>query len=98
MRDAEKYLLMRDLSFRDEYENNKNDFYDAITKIGYIVDSEREKELVSEIESLHDNYEQETDLTNFGEKGSETARASLSEGIIQRVNELIQTAGSGGLL
>ena len=90
MRDVEKYLLMRDLSFRDEYENNKNDFYDAITKIAYTVDSEREKELVSEIESLHDNYEQETDLTNFGEKGSETARASLSEGIIQRVNELIK--------
>ncbi len=90
MRDVEKYLLMRDLSFRDEYENNKNDFYDAITKIGYAVDSEGEKGLVSEIESLHDNYEQETDLTNFGAKGSEEARANLSEGIIQRVNKLIR--------
>ncbi len=54
MRNAEKYLLMRDLSFRDEYEHNKNDFYDAITKIGYTVDSEREKGLMGEIESLHD--------------------------------------------
>jgi two-component system sensor histidine kinase GlrK len=90
MRDVEKYLLMRDLSFRDEYENDKNDFYDSITKISYTVDSEREKGLVSEIGSLHDNYEQETDLTNFGAKGSETARSSLSDGIIQRVNELIR--------
>ncbi|SPF35649.1 Integral membrane sensor signal transduction histidine kinase [Syntrophobacter sp. SbD1] len=90
MRNAEKYLLMRDLSFRDEYENNKNDFNDAIGKISYAIDSERERNLVSEIESLHDSYEQETDLINFGEKGSDAARASLGEGIIQRANELIR--------
>ena len=45
MRNAEKYLLMRDLSFRDEYENNKNDFSDSISKINSAVDSEREKNL-----------------------------------------------------
>jgi two-component system sensor histidine kinase GlrK len=90
IRNAEKYLLMRDLSFRDEYENNKNDFNDAIGKISYTVDSEREKGLVGEVGSLHDSYEQETDLINFGEKGSEAVRANLSEGIIQRVNELIR--------
>ena len=32
MRNAEKYLLMRDLSFRDEYENNKNDFSDSLRR------------------------------------------------------------------
>ena len=90
MRNAEKYLLMRDLSFRDEYENNKNDFNDAIAKISYIVDSERERKLISDIESLHDSYEQETDLINFGEKGSDAARSSLGEGIIQSANELIR--------
>jgi two-component system sensor histidine kinase GlrK len=90
MRNAEKYLLMQDLSFKDEYENNKNDFNDAINKIGFTVDSEREKELVKEIGSLHDSYEEETDLFNFGEKGSEAARAGLSEDIIQRANELIR--------
>jgi len=90
MRDAEKYLLMHDLSFRDEYENNKDGFIDSINKIGSIVDSEREKVLVNEIVSLHDSYEKETDLFNFGEKGSEAARAILSEDIIQRANELIR--------
>lgn len=90
MRNVEKYLLMRDLSFRDEYEHNKNDFYDAITKIGYTIDSEDEKKLLGEIESLYESYEQETDLSNFGAKGSETARASLGESIIERVNELIR--------
>jgi two-component system sensor histidine kinase GlrK len=90
MRNVEKYLLMRDLSFRDECENNKADFNDAISKISNIVDSEGEKKLVSGIEFLHDIYEQETGLTNLGAKGSETARASLSEGIIQRVNDLIR--------
>ena len=90
MRNAEKYLLMRDLSFRDEYENNKNDFSDSISKINSAVDSEREKKLVSEIGSLHDSYEAETDLINFGENGLETARAGLSDGIMQRINELIR--------
>jgi two-component system sensor histidine kinase GlrK len=90
MRNAEKYLVMRDSSFLDEYQNNKKDFHDAIVKIGYTVDSERERELLSEIESLHENYENETDLVGFGEKGSEEARAGLGEGIIQRANELIR--------
>ena len=90
MRNVEKYLLMRDLPFRHECENNKADFNDAITKIGHIIDSEGEKKLVSEIEFFHEIYERETDLTNFGAKGSQTARASLSEGIIQRANDLIR--------
>ena len=45
---------------------------------------------MSEIGSLHDSYEAETDLINFGENGSETARAGLSDGIMQRINELIR--------
>ncbi len=90
MRNAEKYLVMRDLSFLDEYGHNKNDFYDSIAKIGHTVDSEREKGLVGEIQSLHKSYELETDLVDFGKNGSVEARASLSEGIIQRVNELIR--------
>src|SRR5208337_3967487 len=90
MRNSEKYLLMRDLSFRDEYESNKNDFSDSMLKISYTVDTEREKELISQIEALHERYEQETDLINFGEKGSEATKANLSEGIIERANELIR--------
>jgi two-component system sensor histidine kinase GlrK len=90
MRNAEKFLLIRDLSFRDEYERNKNDFNDAITKINFTVDTEREKSLLSEIGVLHDNYEQETDLINFGAKGSEATKAALSDGIIERANELIR--------
>jgi two-component system sensor histidine kinase GlrK len=90
MRNAEKYLLMRDLSFRDEYENNKSDFSDAVNKIASVIDTEREKGVLGEIESLHASYEQQTDLLNFGERGSEAARATLSEGIIQGANELIR--------
>ena len=90
MRNSEKYLLMRDISFRDEYENNKNDFGDSMRKISYTVDTEREKNLISQIGALHESYEQETDLINFGEKGSEASKANLSEGIIERANELIR--------
>ena len=54
------------------------------------MDTEREKNLISEIGALHESYEQETDLINFGEKGSEASKANLSEGIIERTNELIR--------
>jgi len=90
MRNSEKYLLIRDLSFREAYENNKNDFSDSMLKISYTVDTEREKELISQIRALHERYEQETDLINFGEKGSDATKANLSEGIIERTNELIR--------
>lgn len=90
MRNAEKYLLIRDLSFRAEYERNKDDLSDAIMKINAIIDTEREKTLLNEIGTLHDSYEQEADLVNFGQKGSETTKANLSDGIIERVNELIR--------
>ena len=90
MRNAEKYLVIRDSSFLDEYKSNKKDFYDAISKIDYTIDTRREKELVSEIKSLHESYEHETDPDDFGKMGTEEARTSLSEGIIQRANELIR--------
>ncbi len=90
IRNSEKYLLLRDPSFRDEYENNKNDFTDAMLKISYAVDTEREKEIISEIGALHERYEQETDLIDFGVNGSEAEKTNLGEGIIERANELIR--------
>jgi two-component system sensor histidine kinase GlrK len=90
MRNAEKYLLLRDMSFRGEYERNKNDFSDAMAKINLTVDTEHEKDLLSEIGSLHDKYEQETDLVNFGKNGSENAKAALSDSIIEKANELVR--------
>jgi two-component system sensor histidine kinase GlrK len=90
IRDAEKFLLIRDVSFREEYERNKNDFSDAMSKINLTVDTEHEKSLLSEIGDLHDNYEKVTDLNNFGQNGSEDTKTALSDGIIERANELIR--------
>ncbi len=90
MRNAEKFILIRDASFREEFERNKNDFSDSMVKISSIADTEYEKTLITEIDDLHDSYERETDLTNFEEKGSEASKASLSDAIIERANELIR--------
>jgi|GEM_PF-4769380 hypothetical protein len=49
MRNVEKYLLMLDLPFRHECENNKADFNDAIIKISHIIDSEGEKKLLARL-------------------------------------------------
>ena len=80
MRNSEKYLLMRDNSFRDEYENNKNDFSDSMRKISYIVDTEREKTLIGQIGALHESYEQETRSDQFWGTGIGSDKSQSERG------------------
>ncbi len=69
MRNAEKFLLIRDISFREEFERNQNDFSDSMAKISSVIDTEYEKNLLAEIDSLHDNYERGDRSDQFWLKG-----------------------------
>lgn len=90
MRNAEEYFLMRDLSFRDECQNNRKDFGKGVVEIRRAVGSKREKALLGQIVSLHGQYMKQTGLADFGRKGSEGARSNLSDQIIRKINELIR--------
>jgi len=90
MRNGEKFLLIQDRSFQDAYLKGRNDFQDALTKINGIIDTDREKELTAELSVIHGLYNQELDQIISGQTGSEQTRFRLSEGIIERTNELIR--------
>lgn len=90
MRNAEKYLLIRDGAFLDEYRKNKDDFSDALSKITSIINTDREKELLTEISILHNLYNEELDQIISGNVASEQTKTRMSEGTVERANELIR--------
>jgi two-component system, NtrC family, sensor histidine kinase GlrK len=90
MRNAEKYLLIRDGAFYDGYTTNKDDFVDALSKITALINTDREKELVTEITMLHTLYNEELNQTISGGAASEQTKSRMSEGIVEKANEMIR--------
>ncbi|MEN6437815.1 MAG: ATP-binding protein [Syntrophobacter sp.] len=90
MRNAEKFLLLRDTAFQNEYSKDQNDFIGTLSRLAQIVSTEREKELTTEIGILHALYSEEIEHTAEGQPGSEPTKARVSDGILERTNELIR--------
>lgn len=90
MRNAEKYVLMGDQSFQDGYTKNKDDFNDALSRVSSIITTDREKELVTELGLLHGLYNQEVAQIISGQAPSESTKFRMSEGTIEKANELIR--------
>ncbi|MEM5787581.1 MAG: ATP-binding protein [Syntrophobacteraceae bacterium] len=90
VRNGEKYLLLRDSSFHDEYLKNRDDFKETLARVALIIDNDRERELASEIGIMHGLYVQEVEQTIAGQPGSESAKQRMTEGVIERTNELIR--------
>lgn len=90
MRNAEKYLVLRDAVFQDEYSKDQGEFTGTLSRIATIVNTEREKEITAEMGVLHSLYNEAIENTIQGQPESESAKTSMSEGIIERANELIR--------
>jgi two-component system, NtrC family, sensor histidine kinase GlrK len=90
MRNAEKYLLIRDQAFYEGYTKNKDDFTDALSRITGLISMDREKELVTEIALFHNLYNEELNQIISGDGASEQTKVRLSEGMVERANELIR--------
>lgn len=90
MRNGEKFGLTRDQSFYEAYTKSNEDFQDALAKINGIIDTDREKELTTEIGILHTVYSQEIDEQIAGRTASDGTKSKASESIIERANDLIR--------
>ncbi|MEN6438154.1 MAG: ATP-binding protein [Syntrophobacter sp.] len=90
MRNAEKFLLIGDQAFQQEFLKDRNDFNDTFGRLTPIISSDREKELTTEIGILHNLYCQEIDQATQGYVGSEATKSRMGDGIIERANELIR--------
>ncbi|MCE5334971.1 MAG: HAMP domain-containing histidine kinase [Desulfobacteraceae bacterium] len=90
MRNGEKFALLRDPFLFDGYEKNRYDFTDSLSRVASIIDTDRERALASEIAAFHAIYEKA--LTEFfaGAQTDQNAKLVVSEGIVERINELIR--------
>jgi two-component system sensor histidine kinase GlrK len=91
IRNAEKYLLLRDKVFYSHFTQGSKDFDSALEKIATLIDSAREGELVGQIHGLHSHYREGLTTVLSSSKGSwKKAKAEISERIIERINELVR--------
>lgn len=90
MRNAEKFLLLRDEAFQASVAQGKEDFASTVEKILSLVDTSPDREIVREIKTLHVRYDTELNQALSGKKSSETAMKEVGDGIIQGTNELIR--------
>jgi len=90
MRNGEKYALLHDQSLYEGYTKSRDDFNDALTRIASIIDTGRETELVTEVVAFHAIYEKELTESFSGLPAEEWTKLRVSEGIVERLNELIR--------
>jgi two-component system sensor histidine kinase GlrK len=90
IRNGEKYALLGDPAFHDALMKGKADFTEALAKVSALIDTKREKALTNDIMHLHSHYHDEVQLAILGEKASAQTKSIISEGIIEKTNELIR--------
>ena len=90
MRNAEKYLVSRDRAFLTAFIQGGGDFSDVLSRVTALIDTSREKELLTEIGALHSKYIQGLNASVSGKGGWDKVRGEAGDGIIDRTNELIR--------
>jgi two-component system sensor histidine kinase GlrK len=90
MRNAEKYFALKETSFFDGYIQGSTDFKKELIKVGALADTEREKELLDEINTLHTRYESALMTAVVGFGSWDEAKTTISNEIIDKGNELIR--------
>jgi two-component system sensor histidine kinase GlrK len=95
MRNAEKYVLLRDQAFYDSFAQGAYDFNDTLEKITWLVDTQEEKDLIQELRDLHTRYT--TSLPTKPSRKSQwnKEKTAMSEGITSGINDLIRRREEG---
>jgi two-component system, NtrC family, sensor histidine kinase GlrK len=90
MRNAEKYVLLRDTAFYNHFSAGNEGFDSTLERLMALIDTPRERELLGEIRDLHLQYAASltTGLTLKSAWNKE--KIEISEGITTRINDLIR--------
>jgi two-component system sensor histidine kinase GlrK len=90
MRNAEKYLLLRDKAFYRHFTEGDSDFDGALEKISALIDTAQERELMEQIRDLHERYT--TGLTPPPARNStwNKEKGEISNGVTEGINALIR--------
>ncbi len=90
MRNAEKYVLLRDKVFYSYFSEGHSEFERIMEALAPRLDTAAERTLLAEIGGLHTRYANSLS-TALTRKGTwEQEKTEISEGILSRTNELIR--------
>lgn len=90
MRNAEKYLALRDRVFYNYFTQGNSDFDTAVEKITILIDSSQETGLLGQIRDLHSRYAAGLATALSTKSTWNKEKTQISEGIIAGVNDLIR--------
>jgi two-component system sensor histidine kinase GlrK len=90
IRNAEKYLLLRDKAFLNHVTQGNTDFHNTLATIAGLVDTSQEKLLLEDISALHAQYTEGVTTALSPKSPWRKHKAELSEGIIDRINTLMR--------
>jgi two-component system sensor histidine kinase GlrK len=90
IRNAEKYLLLRDKAFYQRVTQGNTDFNSALEKIAHLIDLPQEEHLLGEIRDLHTRYTEGLGTALSPKSSWRKQKTEVSEGIIERINTLIR--------
>lgn len=89
MRNAEKYVSLRDQVFADHFAQGTQDFDRMVTGLLTRVEVEQEKALLEHIRELHGHYEQALIAAPAHKKVWEKEKTAIAEGMTASINQLI---------
>ena len=90
IRHGEKYLALHDPAFHNAFDVAGQEFAETLQDVCGVVDLPREQELTAQIRELHSRYVAELDQAGRAEGSRIQLKTEISEGIIDRIGELIR--------
>ena len=90
MRHAEKYLLLRDKAFSEQFTQNSRDFENTLKQIAALLNTPQENALLEQVKALQARYVRSF-TTALGRKSAwPQEKITLSDGITTSINDLIR--------
>jgi two-component system sensor histidine kinase GlrK len=90
MRNAEKYLLLRDKAFYEQFTQNSRDFEHTLTQIAALLDTPQENTLLKQVKALQVRYVMGF-ATALGRNSAwPQEKTTLSDGITTGISDLIR--------
>ncbi len=90
MRNAEKYVLLRDTAFYNHFSAGNEDFDSTLGRLVALIDTPQERDLLGEIRDLHWQYAAGLATLLTPQSSWNKEKAQISESITTRINDLIR--------
>lgn len=90
IRAAKKFMILNEPIFHDSFRQGGEHFAAAVHRLEAVVDTDRERELLDYIKSLHAGYVQQFELSAASPQSWEQASGPIGESILQATDDLIK--------